>query len=355
MEIVRPAITSIGGYVPGEQPQTHDWIKLNTNENPYPASPTVSEAVAAACHRLEVYPDSSATVFREAAAEVYGVDPDWIFPANGSDENLTILMRTFVDPHETITYPYPGYVLYETLGAIQGCKVDPMLYDGSWNLDCRALAKAHEAKLALVPNPNSPSGTLVDKSSYEELLPDRGLLVLDGAYADFADRQEPDEVLTGKFERRVVVTRTLSKSYSLAGLRFGFAIAHPDLIHAMTKVKDSYNCDSLAIAAATAAMKDQAWMLSNRDRIVATRQRAAQAFPELGFAVTPSHANFLWIRHESVPHERIYEELKARKILIRYMKFPLVSWGDTEFDGLRVSIGTDDQIDALLVALKEIL
>ncbi|MFK7819107.1 MAG: histidinol-phosphate transaminase [Planctomycetaceae bacterium] len=355
MEIVRPAIGSIGGYVPGEQPQTTGWIKLNTNENPYPASPMVAEAVAAACHRLEIYPDPSATSFREAAAEVYGLDPDWIMPANGSDENLTILMRTFVDPHETITYPYPGYILYETLAAIQGCKVDPMLYDGSWNLDRRAFAKAHEAKLALVPNPNSPSGTLIDETVFGDLAPDRGLLVLDGAYADFAEGQEPQNVLKDDFERRVVVTRTLSKSYSLAGLRFGFAIAHPDLIQSMLKVKDSYNCDSLAIAAATAAMKDQAWMLSNRERIVATRSRAEQALSDLGFAVTPSQANFLWIRHVAIPHQEIYQQLKARKILIRYMKFPLVSWGDSEFDGLRVSIGTDDQIDALLMALKEIL
>lgn len=353
---MRPAIRSLGGYVPGEQPQTRDWVKLNTNENPYPASPRVNEAVQAALTRgLQVYPDPHATSFREAAAEVYGVDPDWILPANGSDENLTILLRTFVDPHETISFPYPGYVLYQTLGDIQGSKVEPLVFDQNWQLPRQAARAARTHKLVLVPNPNSPSGTLMGVSELSQLVPDFGLLVLDGAYADFADKPQQASVLVGDFSRRIVMTRTLSKSYSLAGLRFGFAIAHPDLIREMGKVKDSYNCDSLAIAAATAAMSDQEWMLANRAKILATRSRAGLAFSELGFDVTPSQANFLWMTHPGGEHRRIYQELKDRQILVRYMQFPLVKRGDTDFDGLRVTIGTDEQIDVLLSALQEIL
>ncbi len=356
MDIVRPAISALAGYVPGEQPQAGDWIKLNTNENPYPASPRVAEAVQAALDcGLQVYPDPHATSFRKAAAEVYDIDPDWILPANGSDENLTILLRTFVDPHETISFPYPGYVLYQILGGIQGSKVEPLLFDESWKLREESRSAASEHKLVLVPNPNSPSGTLMSESELTELLPDVGLLVLDGAYADFADTPQSPGFIQGDLIHRVVMTRTLSKSYSLAGLRFGFVIAHPDLVAEMGKVKDSYNCDSLAIAAATAAIQDQEWMLSNRTKILATRTRAEQAFSELGFEVTPSQANFLWMTHSSGEHKRIYEQLKDRRILIRYMQFPLVKRGDTDFDGLRVSIGTDEQIDTLLNTLREIL
>lgn len=357
MDIVRPAITSIRGYVPGEQPQTDGWLKLNTNENPYPASPMIADAVNAAITKgLQVYPDPHATSFREAAAEVYNVDPDWILPANGSDENLTILLRTFVEPQDTIAFPYPGYVLYDTLGRIQGCNVEPILLDSNWNLSDRARQLAEQAKLVLVPNPNSPSGTFMDDAAIDALIPKQGLLVLDGAYADFADSpQQPAEFLNTARQHRVVFTRTLSKSYSLAGLRFGFAIGHPDLIAQMGKVKDSYNCDALAIAAATAAMKDQDWMLANRAKILATRARAQTAFSELGFTVTPSEANFLWMTHPTGEHKRIYEQLKERQILIRYMQFPLVKRGENDFDGLRVTIGTDQQVDSLLTVLQEII
>lgn len=354
MDFVRPAISSIKGYTPGEQPQESGWIKLNTNENPYPPSPTVEDAVRRAIGRgLQVYPDPHASAFRIAASEVFGVDPDWILPANGSDENLTILLRTFVDPHETITYPYPGYVLYETLGRIQDCKVEPMLLDNQWQFDKQAIALARKSKLVLIPNPNSPTGTLWSNEQLGELVPEWGLMVLDGAYADFIDSPQTSQFHTTG--RNVVMTRTLSKSYSLAGLRFGFAIAHPDTIAQMRKVKDSYNCDALAIAAATAAILDQEWMLTNRDRILATRSHCTTQLQQLGFDVTPSQANFLWMRHPSGEHERIYEQLKERRILIRYMKFPLADTKDGPFDGLRVSIGTDEQIQAFLEALRELL
>lgn len=356
MDIVRPAISSVAGYVPGEQPQTDGWIKLNTNENPYPASPRVAEAVDAALKRgLQIYPDPHATPFRQAAAELFDVEPDWILPANGSDENLTIIMRTFVDPHDTITYPYPGYVLYNTLGMIQDCKVLPMVLADFAEFSEENLQLASQCKLVLAPNPNSPTGAFWTDDQVRQVVPDRGLLILDGAYADFADAPQSAAFLAGDLEKRVIMTRTMSKSYSLAGLRFGFAIAHPDLIREMGKVKDSYNCDALSIAAATAALQDQEWMRNNRQKILATRDRVQPELSELGFDIATSQANFLWMTHDSGEHNRIFEELKERRILIRYMKFPLVESSVGTMDGLRITIGTGGQMDKLLAALKEIV
>ena len=152
----------------------------------------------------------------------------------------------------------------------------------------------------------------------------------------------------------MIVTRTFSKSYSLAGIRFGFAVAHPDLIRGMQKVKDSYNCDTVAIAAATAALEDQDWMLQNRARILATRERLAAALPTFGFLVHPSEANFLWTTHATGQHKEIYEQLKARKILVRYMRFPDALPDGGTLDGLRITIGTDAEIDRVLEIMGDV-
>ena len=157
------------------------------------------------------------------------------------------------------------------------------------------------------------------------------------------------------FDGRLIVTRTFSKSYSLAGIRFGFAMAHPDLISGMTKVKDSYNCDTVAIAAATAALEDQDWMLQNRAKILATRDRLAAALPAFGFRVDPSEANFLWTTHATGQHRELYEQLKQRKILIRYMKFPKALPDGGSLDGLRITIGTDAEIDRVLEVMTDVV
>ncbi len=359
MSVVRPQVARIQGYVPGEQPREAGWTKLNTNENPYPPSPRVAEAVTAAAARLHIYPDPAGTAFRRTAAELLGVDPDWIIPGNGSDENLTILMRTFVDSGERVASPYPSYILYETLAEIQGAthtrlQLNP---DWSWNLPATIEAIA-DAKLVFVPNPNSPSGNLWDDDTLLQLVPPRGVLVIDEAYRDFAETPRDMRALLERPEgRRVVFTRTFSKSYSLAGLRFGFAVAHPDFIAEMQKVKDSYNCDTLSLAAVEAALRDQPWMQANTDRIRTTRSRLDSRLRELGFTTIPSHANFLWTTHPTGRHREIYEALKARRILVRLMRFP-GAFGSTETapcDGLRITIGTDPQIDHLLTELVPIV
>jgi histidinol-phosphate aminotransferase len=358
MSLFRPDVERIAGYVPGEQPQDSGWIKLNTNENPYPPSPEVVDALVATAHgKLNLYPDPLGTAFRKTAAELFGVDPDWILPGNGSDEVLTILTRTFVDPAELMVYPYPSYILYETLADLQGARHARMLLEPDWSWDLELATRwTSMAKLALIPNPNSPSGNRWSDADVQALIPPAGLLILDEAYGDFADRPHRAELLHQPGGDRLIITRTLSKSYSLAGLRFGFAVAHPDLIAGLRKVKDSYNCDALSLAAATAALRDQAWMQANVARIRATRERLSTTLTQLGFDVLPSQANFVWCTHPHQPHALIYQRLKAQKILVRYMRFADVAWApEHTLDGLRITVGTDQEIDTFLEVLGQVI
>jgi len=349
---VRSDIAALAGYVPGEQPQGGKWIKLNTNENPYPPSPAVARAIVAttAGRTLAKYPDPLATVFRMRAAEVLGVEPNWILCGNGSDDLLTILVRGFVGAGECLRMPYPSYILYRTLAGIQGASCDEFHYSPDWSLDdgfaAPRAATGEHIKLAIIANPNSPSGTLISPSRVAQLA-DRlpCAVVVDEAYGDFADANCLDLV---KDNPRVIVTRSFSKSYALAGLRFGFAVAQPQVIEQLQKVKDSYNCDTLSIAAATAAIDDQPWLVDNRARIIATRRRLTDSMRALGFHAQESQANFVWCTHPTRPHKPIYEALKAQGILIRYMNY--AGWGD----GLRITVGTDDEIDAFLACIKTI-
>lgn len=357
MSFFRPELDRIAGYVPGEQPRESGWTKLNTNENPYPPSPRVVEAIIdAAQGKLNLYPDPLGTEFRKAAAEVCGVEPDWILPGNGSDEVLTILTRSFTNPADQIAFPYPSYILYETLADLQGARHARLLLQPDWSWDFeKTIPIVEQSKLVFVPNPNSPSG---HKWTWDDLIsvtPSRGVLVLDEAYGDFADFPHQGELLNSTIGHQIVITRTFSKSYSLAGIRFGYAIAHPSIIAGLRKMKDSYNCDALSLAAATAAIRDQDWMKANVARIRATRERLTSQLTTLGFDVVPSQANFVWATHPGGKNKTRYEALRERKILVRYMVFPDVGWArDQRLDGLRITIGTDAEIDTLIEALKEI-
>ena len=358
MSFFRPNIDAIQGYVPGEQPQDTGWIKLNTNENPYPPSPRVLEALERVIRdRLNLYPDPLGTKFREAVGKLFQLDPDWVLPANGSDENLTILMRCFINAEDLVVYPYPSYILYETLVDLQGGRHQRLHLKPDWSWDLpTAQAATARAKLVILPNPNSPTGNRWNDQDINSLVPPRGLLVLDEAYGDFADRPHLGELLRGPGGDQIIVTRSLSKSYSLAGLRVGFAVAHPDLISGMRKMKDSYNCDKLSLAGAIAAIEDQAWMQANTAKIRSTRGRLSMALQELGFDVVPSQANFVWTTHPTIPHRQLYERLKERKILVRFMVFSNYLHSATgEVSGLRITIGTDPEIDQLLSALQEIV
>jgi histidinol-phosphate aminotransferase len=346
--LVRPAIAELAGYVPGEQPQAGKWIKLNTNENPYPPSPAVARAVAATLQgrTLAKYPDPLATVFRLRAAEALGVDPDWIICGNGSDDLLTILVRSFVGEGEWLRIGYPSYILYRTLAGIQGAGCEEVFYEPDWSLSDAFAAPRDGLRLAFLANPNSPSGTLVPPARVRQIA-DRlpCPLVVDEAYGDFADADCLDLVRQCE---RVIVTRSFSKSYALAGLRFGFAVARPEIIAELRKVKDSYNCDTLAIAAATAAIDDLAWLADNQRVLRATRRRLTDAMRALGYDAVESQANFVWCTHPDRPHKPVYEALKAQGCLIRFMQYP--GWGD----GLRITVGTDAEIDAFLSLMQTI-
>ena len=338
----------MSGYTPGEQPQVGKLIKLNTNENPYPASAKVMQAIRAITETaLARYPDPHSTAFRHVAGGILSVEPDWILCGNGSDDLLTMLTRTFVGEGETLRMPNPSYTLYRTLAEIQGASVEMIRFNDDWSLPESFGSADGDPCLAFLPNPNSPSGTVVPMDRVAEIaerLPCP--LVVDEAYGDFSDSNCVPLVSANP---KVIVTRSLSKSYSLAGLRFGFAVAQPEVIEQLVKVKDSYNCDAISIAAATAALADQGWLADNRRKILSSRERFSAELSQLGFNVQPSQANFVWCTHPEHSHESIYLQLKSAGILIRYMSYD--GWGD----GIRITIGTDNQLDACLSELRSIL
>jgi histidinol-phosphate aminotransferase len=338
---IRPEILAMHGYVPGEQPREGNVIKLNTNENPYPSSPAVQRAIGVAIKMgLQKYPDPMAEAFRASAAKLLGVEVNWILCGNGSDDLLTIVTRAFVGQGECLRLPYPSYILYKTLAQLQGAEAEEVQFAKDWTLGDDFGRFGERLKLVFLPNPNSPSGTVIPPARVRELaaaLPCP--LIVDEAYVDFADSNCIDLV---KETDRVMVTRSLSKSYALAGLRFGYIVAQPQVIEQLIKVKDSYNCDSLSIAGATAAIDDQTWLAENRAKILATRARLTAGMRKLGFATVDSQANFVWNPHPSTSVKPIYERLKAAGVLVRYMDYP--GWGD----GLRVSVGTNEQTDRCL-------
>ncbi len=346
--LVRDNIREMAPYIPGEQPRGGKFIKLNTNENPYPPSPKAVAAIQeAASTQLTRYPDALGTAFRHRAGEVLGVDPEWILCGNGSDDILTIVTRACVGPGDLIRLPYPSYVLYRTLAELQAADCHEVHFRPDFSLPDEFAEPADNLRLAFLPNPNSPSGTVLPPERILELADRLSCpLLVDEAYADFADTNCIDLI---RQNPRIMVSRTLSKSYALAGLRFGFLIAQPPMIELLRKVKDSYNCDALSLAGATAAIDDQNWLMENRSKVVATRQRVTERIRELGFEVVDSHANFVWCRRGDQPLKPLYESLKQQKILIRYMDYP--GWSD----GLRISIGTDEQMDACLSLLADCL
>lgn len=347
--LVRPEIAAMAGYVPGEQPQAGKFIKLNTNENPYPCSPKVVTAIEQSLHQgLLKYPDPMANAFRIAAADVFQLPgKEWVLAGNGSDDLLTILTRCFVGQGELLRLPHPSYILYRTLAQLQGASWEEVPFAEDWRLSKEFFAAKPGLKLAYLPNPNSPTGTMVSREQILELA-DRlpCPVVVDEAYADFAEFNCVDLV---KQSEKIIVTRTLSKSYALAGLRFGFAIAQPQIIDQLNKVKDSYNCDTLSIAGATAAILDQAWVSENRRRVLATRARLDTGLQALGFTTIPSQSNFIWCEHPRHDAKTLYEGLKAQRILVRYMAY--AGWRT----GLRISVGDDAQTDACLTILKELV
>ncbi len=343
---VQPHIARMAGYVPGEQPQGGGFIKLNTNENPYPPSPWVKRALAeAVSDRLRLYPDPMATEFRRTAAELHGVEPDMVLAGNGSDDLLTIITRAFVGPGELAGYPTPSYLLYSTLIALQDGRPLVVPYTRDWTLETNALA-VPGLKLFFLANPDSPSGTALAREQVAELAGSLDCpLIVDEAYADFADPRFHAMPLV-KDHPNVIVTRSFSKGYSLAGIRLGYLVARAEIVAHLIKVKDSYNCDKLSQVAGVAALQDQGYLADTRAKIVATRSRLTGALRSMGYTVPDSQSNFVWATG-GPPARETFQRLKDQKILVRLMSYPGYP------DGLRISVGTDAEIDQLLKKLAE--
>ena len=384
--LVRPLVRQIHAYVPGEQPKIKGLVKLNTNENPYPPSPKVLAAVRAATdQRLRLYPNPTADALREKLARLHGCTVENIIVGNGSDELLALATRAFVEPADaleggdvrvaaaqapgqqarrpsvktvadglsarTVQYLNPSYSLYPVLTDIAGAVRNPVpLADGFRLPSVGELRRGQvwdfHAALTFVTTPNAPSGCGYATTALDELCrAQHGVLVLDEAYVDFA--RENAMALALKHPH-VLVSRTFSKAYSLCFQRVGYFVGSAELIGALHKIRDSYNVNGLGQVAAAATLDDLPYYRRHFQKIIATRERLSAALAELGFQVFPSQTNFVLAKPPKLPAQEWLEQWRARKILVRWWPYPEVK------DCVRITIGTDAEIDALLRAAKGI-
>ena len=349
MSYFRDNIAKLAGYVPGFQPHGVDVVKLNTNENPYPPSLLAVESIRNfSVENLRRYPQPLGDDFRKAAAEVLGVRPENIMCTNGGDDLLTICFRAFCEERRGVGYPVSTYSLYPVLAKLQNCEAYEIPFGEDGSLPVDELAGCG-AGLVVVCNPNAPSGSFVRPDEIEKLakkLAGKSVLLIDEAYVDFAD--ENCVGLVGRCDN-VIILRSMSKGYSLAGLRFGYAVASAEMIEGICKVKDSYNVDAVAIAAAAAAISDQDYFKANIEKIKAERRELTDGLRSLGFDVPESSANFVLARCTNCDAKEVYKSLADRKIYVRYFKLAGLS------DKLRITVGTQEETQQLLGSLKEIL
>jgi histidinol-phosphate aminotransferase len=344
-KFVRATVRQMEGYTPGEQPSPGERVvKLNTNENPFPPSPKVMQAIREIePELLRRYPNPTADRFREAAARVLGVERDMILAGNGSDDILTIATRTFVPPGGKLAFADPTYSLYPVLARLQDAKSVAVAWERDWSLPVDALIDTR-ADAIYIANPNAPSGTFVPPARIGELagrFP--GAVLVDEAYVDFAD----DNCLRLLREHpNIVISRSFSKAYSLAGLRFGYAVAQAPVIAEMMKVKDSYNVDAISVCAATAAIEDREYAAMTWQHVRAERQRLTEELQRLGWHVLPSQANFILATVPGGKGREAYLGLKQQGILVRYFDKPGLN------DKLRITIGTSQENNALLGGIK---
>ena len=345
-EFIRESVQRLSAYVPGEQPQGRRIVKLNTNENPYPPSPKVAEALLALdATDLRLYPTPVSAPLRARIAALHGCHVENVFVGNGSDEVLALCTRAFVENDGSIGYFDPSYSLYPVLSDIRDVEKRPVDLDENFGWQTPAF---DHSDLFFLTNPNAPTSMLFPKEDIETFCASfKGVVLLDEAYVDFSDENCMDLALKYK---NVLTMRTLSKSFSLAGLRVGYAVGPATLVDALMKLKDSYNLDRVAQTLALAALEDVEHMRANVNRIVATRTSLSAGLGSCGFRVFPSQTNFLWAEPPScISAEDLFEKLREQGILIRY--FP----GSKTGRYVRITVGTETEVAALLSAVRDVL
>jgi len=362
--LIRPLVHDLHAYVPGEQPKIKGLIKLNTNENPYPPSPKVLAAVKAAVdQRLRLYPNPTAEKLRVKLAKLHGCQPKNIIVGNGSDEMLALAVRAFVEPNSkrkthsfklakaTVQYFTPSYSLYPVLADIHGAAKNAVALNPDFSMpELRELKLGKkwcfDAALTLVTTPNAPSGRGYKTAALEKLCHvQKGVVVLDEAYVDFADENALKLAL--KFPH-VLVARTFSKAYSLCFQRVGYFVGHAELIAALDKIRDSYNVNGLGQIAAEATLDDLIFYRANFKKIIMTREWLARELTKLGFRALPSQTNFILVKPPLFPAQVWLQKLREQKILVRWFSAPEVS------DYLRITIGTPAEASALVKAARAI-
>lgn len=353
-----PVVHGLTPYVPGEQPKLANLVKLNTNENPYPPSPRVLAAIHAElgtdADRLKLYPDPLGSQLKAAVARHFDVPAEWVFVGNSSDEVLAHTFQALLKHDKPLLFPDITYSFYPVYCGLYGIdyRAVPLADDFSIRVDDYL---SGDAGAVIFPNPNAPTGRLLPLAEVERLaaaLPDAPI-VIDEAYVDFGGLDMiPTAVALVRQHPNVLVTQTLSKSRSLAGLRVGFAIGQPELIEALTRVKDSFNSyplDRLALVGASAALDDEAWFDETRRKVIVSRERLSADLAGLGFEVLPSAANFVFARHPGHDAAALSAQLRERSIIVRHFRAARID----QF--LRITVGTDEQCALLVAVLKDIL
>jgi len=341
---VTRSVRAMKAYVPGEQPVEPGIVKLNTNENPFPPSPEVFKALKKVDPaRLRLYPNPVSRNLRERIAKLHGCEVGNVFAGNGSDEILALCTRAFVEDEGSIGYFNPSYSLYPVLADIRDVQKKPVELgsDFEWRMPA-----GYSSSLFFLTNPNAPTGILYPKAKVRDFCQRfKGVVVIDEAYVDFSMENCLD--LAMKFGN-VLVLRTLSKAYSLAGLRVGYVVGAKPLIAAIYKLKDSYNLDAISQQLALAALSDVGYMKRNVQKIKATRRRLTKALEVAGHRVYPSESNYLWVKPAGISAKHLFERLKEERILIRY--FP----GKRTGAFVRISVGTGSEIDRLIEAVRNL-
>lgn len=340
----------IDPYVPGEQPQSDDIIKLNANENPYPPAPGVQEALRTFdASRLALYPDANGKALKTALANRFCVKPTQVFLGNGSDDVLALAFQSFFCSEQPILYPDITYSFYPVWCDLFRIPYETVPLDEAFCVNVRDYDKPNGG--IVLPNPNAPTGRGVSLDFIEDLLQHNTdcVVIIDEAYVDFGAQSAVP--LLSKYENLLVV-QTMSKSRSLAGLRIGYALGSETLIATLEAVKNSYNSytmDALALAAGETAVKDEAYFQKTCRKVMATRERTADELRKLGFTVSPSLTNFLFVTHPTKKTPEIFEYLRQKNIFIRYFKLPRID------NYLRITVGTDEQMDRLVEELRAFL